>query len=364
MAIRMAQDLGMHRASDNNIDPATNFHDLARPTPNSKNVLTDEQSEIHQQKARLVMFWSVFIMDVCVSLETGRPTSIRRNEIEVPVPTAEDMKIAQLNFSDTVTARDEVFPETVKFMIHFAEAVELLNSRTPRQPTDEALRAAQISRIKEDLLQSYYSMPPKLSFTAENYKEVFHFGQSGPFITLHLYFYTFVSLLSHTKSKVPVRDNIITPVESRIQEEMAMITVHKTVQILSIVEIINNTGLISTPFINHCLFIVASKLLEDMRGRKAKDLPNPSALSANEHGGVVSLNCLHSIATHADYLLLRQKLKYQGEYFGAINSVIANLDERAKGLIDYGSNGDEGEDISRVVDIGDPGIINRYTIPE
>ncbi|KAK1843561.1 pathway-specific nitrogen regulator [Colletotrichum chrysophilum] len=56
MAIRMAQDLGFHRTTETDTDPNLIFHDHARPSPDGTYALTNEQSALHQQKARLVMF--------------------------------------------------------------------------------------------------------------------------------------------------------------------------------------------------------------------------------------------------------------------------------------------------------------------
>ncbi|CAK7235652.1 hypothetical protein SBRCBS47491_009367 [Sporothrix bragantina] len=133
MAIRMAQDLGFHRLPDTAADLSSDvfdvFHDQARPTLDGRVVLTDEQSAVHQQKARLVMFWSVLFLDVCVSLGTGRLPSIRPSEVEVAVPTYADMKLAQLDFSEPVTLGNMIFPTTARFMLLFSEAVEALNER-------------------------------------------------------------------------------------------------------------------------------------------------------------------------------------------------------------------------------------------
>lgn len=384
MAIRMAQDLGFHRTPETDVDPNISFHDHARPSPDGRYILTDEQSTIHQQKARLVMFWSVFIMDVCVSLVTGRPPTIRRSEIEVPIPTFNDMKLAQLDFHETVSMQNMIFPETVRFMVQFSESVEALNQKTPgRSPARQAMRTGSdregvLSRIRQGILQSYNSLPSELVFNIENYKASSSTTQAGLFLMLHLFFYTFTTLLSnahsrdarqglhHAQSRRPSASNIFQGVRQRSTRDIdnehepsiAMTACQKVIQILTIAELVDKTGYLATPFINHCLFVAASTLLQDT---------TPPDLDRQEQP-----DSFFALATKTDYEFLYQKLHDQGRYFGAINSTAAVLEQKQRSLTNGGVNrptmdavddDEDDEGAGRIVGLGDPGIVNRYTIP-
>ncbi|CAM1501031.1 Fc.00g101930.m01.CDS01 [Cosmosporella sp. VM-42] len=380
MAIRMAQDLGFHRTPETDIDPNINFHDHARPSPDGKHILTDEQSTIHQQKARLVMFWSVFIMDVCVSLVTGRPPTIRRSEIEVPIPTFNDMKLAQLDFQEEVSMRNMIFPETVRFMIQFSEAVEALNQRVPNRSPERSGasdRENNLSRIRNTMLQSYNLLPPELVFNINTYRASSLGNQSGVFLTLHLFFYTFMTLLSNThsrnarqglhqaQSRRPSANNIFQDlrqtshrdIDEEHQPQIAMMACQKVVQILTIAELVDSTGYLATPFTNHCFFVAGSTILQD-----AELLPRRDRQQTR--------GSFFALIAGTDYEFLYKKLQDQGKYFGAITSVASVLEQRQKAL----ANGGEGRNqatveveeesgMERVVGLGDTGIVNRYTIP-
>lgn len=179
MAIRMAQDLGLHRSNttEQNLDAA--FFDHAPSSPDGLGVLTDEQSTLHQQKARLVMFWSVFSMDVYVSLLMGHTPMIKRADIEVPLPTPGDMKVAQLDFEPEVSMKNIIFPEMIQHMLIFSEAVGLLNASKSAENiagSEECLRS-----IMERLMQRYRLIHPMLQFNPANYKLASQDGNSGIF---------------------------------------------------------------------------------------------------------------------------------------------------------------------------------------
>lgn len=361
MAIQMAQDLGFHRTPETN----ASFHDNARPSTSGNYNLTDEQSTIHQQKARLVMFWSVFILDVCVSLVTGRPPTIRRSEIETPLPTAQDMKLAQLDFDEKTSIRNLIFPTTVSFMLHFPEALDLLNQPSSRVVGDVD---ATLCRIRQDLLQSYNSLPPELVFTIANYRSSLKSNQSGLYVTLHLFFYTFMMLLTnsrlhHERVGRPSMDSAIIvdnrpsagdgSDESENRAGIATIACQKMAQILTISDLVDPKGYLATPFANHCCFIAASTVLNDSDFRHQKQRPSQETF-------------LGSVA-NVDYEFFHEKLQQQSKYFRAISSVIAVLDCRRQATVDNGEpraseSSDNEAEVGRVVALGDSGIVNRYTI--
>ncbi|KAL6800980.1 fungal-specific transcription factor domain-containing protein [Trichoderma sp. SZMC 28013] len=365
MAIRMAQDLGFHRTPETNTDPNASFHDNARPSASGNYSLTDEQSAIHQQKARLVMFWSVFILDVCVSLVTGRPPTIRRSEVETPLPTAQDMKLAQLDFDEKTSIKNLIFPATVSFMLHFSEALDLLNQPSSRVVGDVD---ATLCRIRQDLVQSYNSLPPELVFTIANYRSSLKSNQSGLYLTLHMFFYTFMMLLTNSRlhhervgrpsmGSANILDN--RPLagdgsdESENRAEITTIACQKMAQILTISDLVDQKGYLATPFTNHCCFIAASTILNDSDFRHQKQRPSQETF-------------LGSVA-NVDYEFFHEKLQQQSKYFGAISSVIAVLDCRRQATVDnVEPRAPEGLDteteVGRVVALGDPGIVNRYTI--
>lgn len=381
IAIRMAQDLGFHRSPETDVEQNIRFHDRARPSPDGDYFLTDEESTTHQQKARLVMFWSVFITDICVSLVTGRQPTIRRSEIEVSVPTVHDMKLAQLDFEESVTMQNMIFPETVRFMLQFSETVETLNQRQPSRSTEYMSastcldREGHVANLASTLLKNYNCLSRCLVFNTENYRVSKMSSQSGLFLMLHLFFYTFMTLLSTTDSphvrhglphthiqKPSIPDNfqdlrgpILEGLDDRNQPTLAVMACQKIVQVMTIAELVDKTGYLATPFTNHCFFVAASTILQHVK-----------ILATTRDQ--IRASFLTSVA-NADYEFLYEKLQDQSKYFGGVNSVVAALDCSRKTLTsdtdgDLGSSGEEPENIvDRVVGLEDQGIVKRYTIP-
>lgn len=385
MAIRMAQDLGYHQTPETNTNPHFSFHDNARPSPNGSYTMTDEESAMHQKMARHVLFWSVFILDVCVSLVTGRPPTIRQSEIETSLPTAHDMKIVQLDCDEDVSMKNIIFPATVTLMLHFSEALCLLNR--PSADHNQYGRSSQtagdlddmsLPQMRQKLLQSYNSLPLELAFNIPNYKLSMSSNQSGSFLLLHMFFYTFMALLSNSYSRnarqglqlacsgrsagkplleeSPLVENAADG-QGENRCEIARISCQKMAQMLTISDLVDQKGYLTSPFMSHCCFVAASTMLHDTDfGRKEHRLPQDTFL------GTVA---------DADYELFHLKLQQQSKYFGAISAVTAVLDRRReafasnRGSKAMGGSDDENDDedgIGRVVALGDPGIVNRYTI--
>lgn len=391
MAIRMAQDLGLHLSPDRNVNADTAFHDQARPSPDGNYMLTDEQSVIHQQEARLVMFWSVFIIDVCVSLVTGRPPTIRRSEIEVAPPTVHDMKLTQLDFDESVSTKNMVFPETVEFMLHFANSVQVLNEKTTSSDfRTHSQRDQYLEQLKQDMSQRYSSLPSQLRFSAENLRLSSDGNQAGIFLMTHLFFHTFMILLSSTTSSQATVNggldrsvgqtctNRVVQNVSQTQKKgershevavagrhsplVGIIACQKVVQIMTVAELVNETGYLATPFTSHCMFVAASTTLQHMcRHYQNETLPSQS------HDFLSSL-------TGSDYDFLLGKLHRQARFFGAVGTLAALLEHRKDALGQGTEDGlrdsvdDDEHDVNnnsseRIVGLGDQGILNRYKIP-
>lgn len=388
MAIRMAQDLGLHLSPDRNVNADTVFHDQARPSPDGNYVLTDEQSIIHQQEARLVMFWSVFIIDVCVSLVTGRPPTIRRSEIEVAPPTVHDMKLTQLDFDEAVSIKNMVFPETVEFMLHYANSVQVLNERITSSGFQRHSQKAQyLEQVKQDMSQRYSSLPSQLRFSAENLRLSSDGNQAGIFLMTHLFFHTFMVLLSSTtNSQATVNECLDRSVgqtcPNRVVQNIpqaqtngkrnhdasqhspwvGIIACQKIVQIMTVAELVNETGYLATPFTSHCMFVAASATLQHTR-RHHED----ETLLSQSHDFLSSL-------TGSDYEFLLGKLHRQARFFGAVGTLAALLEHRKDALgqgtedglrdsVDDDEHGVNNSSSERIVGLDDQGILNRYKIP-
>lgn len=359
MAIRMVQDLGFHRTPETDSDPKFTAHDHARPARDGNYLFTHEQSTLHQQKARLVMFWSVFLLDVYVSLVTGRPLAFRRNEIEAPIPSYSDMKLAQLDCEKDVSMANMIFPVTVELMILFSEATELLNGNQ----NDAAAKEAALIRTTDSMILQYNMLPCELVFNAENLRASSLSAQSAIFLTLHLFFYAIMALASNTslREKHNLHSAQNPPGYSRqvsdgeIQSSITMMACQRVVQISSIAREVDRMSYLTSPFTHHCFFVAASTILRDTNTMKSS-----RPLSSG----------FFSLTADADFQLLCHVLREQAEYFTGVEFVIGFLERKRLAFMHGESDGhrigfDEtgDDDLRRVVAIDDTGIVNRYSIP-
>ncbi|KAF6830572.1 C6 transcription factor [Colletotrichum plurivorum] len=351
MAIRMAQDMGLHKPheSDTGLNATSYYH-----SPISS--LSEEQSKSHQQRSGLVLFWAVFSLDVCVSLLTGRPPSFRRTEIEVPIPTSDDMMWTQLDFQESISMKQMAFPEMVRFMLFFSEAVELLNqpcSSGPKDTTDSDGKD-DFSDIRERLMKQYQLLCPELTFNIENYKRASSSWQAGPFLMLHIYFYTFMTLLSDRGT----RSNAASGGTQLSQpSKAALMASQKIVQILNTAELINNSGYLATPFTNHGLFVAASTILAGQQ----TDESNLGHQQSQD---------LFSLVSESDFDYLCQKIQEISHYFKGTGATLAALERKKRELVARKSktnhcseDEDSEEDKDAAVQLSDPGIVNRYSMP-
>lgn len=337
MAIRMAQDLGLHRSDTTDLDPRVAFYDHAPPSPKGIRVPTNQQSTLHQQKSRLVMFWSVFTLDVYVSLLMGRPPTIRRAEIEVPLPTSDDMKPVHLDFDGSHKMCHFIFPAMARSMYVFSEAVELFNLNKDAEST---CPLEKIDDLEKKVAQCHKQLDAILLFSTDNYRKSLSDGQGGLFLMLHLYFYTFVTLLSTRRSQ-PL-------IAHERSKRSARVSCHKILQTLVTAEAIDDKGCTATPFLAYSIFVAASTLLEDME------------VDTRGAGNFITA------VGFADIDFLSQKLHEISRFFHGLNATIDAIDLKRRGRGPGSSNSTEdGEDAEHhsVLELQDAGIINRYTIP-
>lgn len=165
MALRMAQDLGLqHEASIQSI-----------PT------------EKQQEKARL-LFWAVIGLDRITTFGTGRPVSIRENEIDIELP----------KLSEGSDMRDEtvVFDHVIRILMLRGRMGELLNRRERADsPISAETTKSDLTRMWLELAQSYADLPANLHFNVQTFQKSAAHNQSPGFVYLHVLFQSTIGLL-------------------------------------------------------------------------------------------------------------------------------------------------------------------------
>ncbi|EGU83641.1 hypothetical protein FOXB_05889 [Fusarium oxysporum f. sp. conglutinans Fo5176] len=302
MAIRMAQDLGLHRSDATDLDPQAAFYDHAP-------------------------------LNVYVSLLMGRPPTIRRAEIEVPLPTADDMKPVHLDFDGSHKMCHIIFPAMARSMYIFSEAVELFNLNKGAEYT---CSLEEIENLEKKVAQCYHGLDASLVFSTDTYKKSSSDGHAGLFLMLHLYFYTFVALLSTRKYR-----SLIVHERSK---RSAQVACQKILQTLAIAEAVDDKGYTATPFLAYSIFVAASTLLED------------TALDNEGAGDFITT------VDFADIDFLSQKLREISCFFHGVNTTSDAIRVKRRGRGPDSGNGREDKEDTEshcFLELQDKGIINR-----
>lgn len=165
MALRMAQDLGLqHEVSIQSI-------------PNEK----------HQEKARL-LFWAVVGLDRITTFGTGRPVSIRENEIDIELP--------KLSQSSDMKDETLVFGHIVRILMLRGRMGELLNRREREEsPISADTTKRDLTRLWFELAQNYSELPANLHFNVQTFQRSASVNQSPGFVYLHVLFQSTIGLL-------------------------------------------------------------------------------------------------------------------------------------------------------------------------
>ncbi|KAJ4248516.1 hypothetical protein NW757_008164 [Fusarium falciforme] len=253
----------------------------------------------------------------------GRPPTIRRAEIEVPLPTSDDMKPVHLDFDGSHKMCHFIFPAMARSM-----------APNPLAPLEK------IDDLEKKVAQCHKQLDAILFFSTDTYRKSLSDGHGGLFLMLHLYFYTFVALLSARRSQ-----SLIAHERSKRSSRVAC---DKILQTLVIAEAIDDKGYTATPFLAYSIFVAASTLLEDME------------VNTGGAGDFITA------VGFADIDFLSQKLREMSRFFHGVNATIDAIDPKRRGRGPDSSNSTEdGEDAERhsVLELQDGAIINRYTIP-
>lgn len=296
IAIRMAQDLGLHKlegargdikgrqeamrtrsqsTSSEDVRCGEDVHgEMGDKTQEGE--VEDEEADIRERE-RTDTFWAVFFLDRVISSGTGRPVTIRDGEVEIDFPSEE----ASLVYPPP-------FPALIRVVRLYGRITDLLNSISDvHMVTAETL--GRLSGMEAELTKIYQRLSPNIHFNVQNFRYYSSTNQSAVFLLLHFWFHTLIVLLH--------RPTLLIAFEGRVQElfpnsrELSMSSAKTISDILTFAELIDPRAVSGNPFTSQPIYIAACAFLQEGATHSSSN-PTSRSSSPSHSGGLPTFDAI------------------------------------------------------------------------
>ena len=386
MALRMAQEIGLHRTpteTDMSIgecpmkaDSIVERRHLLQPQAPDSVVSIDT----YEDSTQIVLWWCVYVADTCLCNGTGRVPSIKHHEISIRLPNNRDFAIIRAG-PGVIAApvKEEVFPHLVFMTMAHAKSIDFLNTGSSQVPSnsnpDRARRIERLGELKDELMSKYSQIPPPITLSAINYHSAVTHGQGGPFLLLHCQYHLQIAFLTveslvgddnrSSSDPAPPLHRSPSVYTRQYNEELYRKSIKAITDILTIAKIVDQRATLTCVWTNQAFFHAGCAYLRDMlqqqqdlRNESAEDLPvvfpipsqtSPSVVYHFEdfsqyprnlvkpHGRHSSASSTYPYLTliaKANYQFLRQSIRDMAKCYAGAGWLDAVMDQRETGLRD------------------------------
>lgn len=194
ISIRMAQDLGMQKIRGlkynygrTGLTPnavKTGYpgksredqYDDSQGFQNAETTSLDLDDERAKERERVDSFWSIFFLDRVISSGTGRPVTLRDEDIELCFPLQCESQLPN--------GWPAPFPQLMRIIHLYGRVTDLLNGiQDAHHVTPDTLQ--RLAGMESDLTGIYQRLSPKLHFNAVNFQTYVKAKEGTNFILLH-----------------------------------------------------------------------------------------------------------------------------------------------------------------------------------
>jgi len=366
-AIRMAQDLGLHkldgmRGEGTRIvaESSPGWSRSLSPTNTAKTRMDKSEVGTFQafggtdDKERTDTFWAVYFLDRVASSGTGRPVTLKDAEIEVHMPPVSEPQ-----------GGDE-HPHPFRGLIHiiylYGIATDKLNNINTSGDSNETIEG--LKALSEMAGALYRQLPGELHFNVANFQHYAKVNQSAVFLLLHFWFHALIVLLH--------RPNVLRGVDGEPQQlfsesnELSMSSAKTIVDIYAFAEAVDAdmSSVTGNPFNSQPIYIAACAFLQEFaaHGLISRSLLTPMDQGAGSSlvsaGSTVTENraspqtlntanptsaklrrnssshSMLAITSHEHYQRCYKALKDIEPYWQGVKYILAVMDQKAKGVVD------------------------------
>jgi hypothetical protein len=351
LAVRMAQDLGLHKLAGMRANGEKLAEDRRGKRSRSasadteagtsgtsweagSHVATDHAEEDGEQE-RTDTFWAIYFLDRVVSSGTGRPVTLKDAEIELKMPSIEEP------VGDD--AHPCPFPVLIRIIYLYGNATDILNNSTShsdRTSDETAERLRQLDRLAQESQALYDQLSPKLYFNVANFQHYVMVNQSSVFMLLHSWFHALIVLLR--------RPSVLTASggETGQLNELSISSAETIANIFAFAGAIDRDlkSVIGNPFNSQPLYIAACAFLQE------------------------SAACgLISRRVQLNYQRCHKALRQIEPCWEGVKYILAVVDQKAEGIVDPLLYIPDEE--SESIEIGQWGrkvwsLLKRHAIPD
>ncbi|KAL3492861.1 fungal-specific transcription factor domain-containing protein [Aspergillus germanicus] len=360
ISIRMAQDLGMQKLQGldysygrTGVTPSAVVTGQASklredqyddPQVGSGTTKGSQESEDRRawERERVDSFWSIFFLDRVISSGTGRPVTLRDEDIELRFPLQSESQLPN--------GWPAPFPPLIRIIHLYGRVTDLINGmQDANHVTTDNLK--RLAGMESDLTGIYQRLSPKLHFNAANFQAYVKAKEGTNFILLHFWFHTVIVLL-HQPTLLHSFGGTIQHLYPN-SRELSMSSAKTIADILSFSELVDGKSFIGNPFTSQpmyiaaCAFLMESAYYSSPSSRSGS--PSSQPLLANQTSGFVMPNMdssnaserkpttKHSLlasAARENYQRCYKALKALETYWEGTKYILTVLDQKAKGIVD------------------------------
>ncbi|RDW89681.1 hypothetical protein BP6252_01713 [Coleophoma cylindrospora] len=273
MAIRMAQDLGMHKEERVKSGRATRHGSISGDAEQAEINAELSREEEEETSLRLNLFWSIYFIDRIISLGTGRPLTLRDEQISCPLPS-------DGSFSFNKSIWPNPFPHLLQIMTVQGKVNEEIS--TIRQPAD--LTEAKITTLfslQDEIIQIYTNLDPRLSFNVSNFQDYVMLGLGGTFLQLHVWFHAVIITLH--RPGLMFGHGTLAHTLGKDSLEVSMSSANTITSILGLAELIDDKTIAGSPFLNQAIYIAGLAFIAELEMHHLEPSIEASVKSTSPH---------------------------------------------------------------------------------
>ncbi|KAL4780522.1 fungal-specific transcription factor domain-containing protein [Aspergillus varians] len=360
ISIRMAQDLGMQKLQGldygygrTGVTPsavmtgqASKLREDQYDEPKSGSSSAKDSQKVEDRRAwereRVDTFWSIFFLDRVISSGTGRPVTLRDEDIELRFPLQSESQLPN--------GWPAPFPPLIRIIHLYGRVTDLINSmQNVNHVTPDTLK--RLAGMESDLTGIYQRLSPKLHFNAANFQAYVKAKEGTNFILLHFWFHTVIVLL-HQPTLLNSFGGTIQHLYPN-SRELSMSSAKTIADILSFSELVDGKSFIGNPFTSQpmyiaaCAFLMESAYYSSPSSRSVS--PSNQPLLANQTSGFfmpsadsshasdrkpTTNHSLLASAARENYQRCYKALRALENYWEGSKYILTVLNQKAKGIVD------------------------------
>uniref|UniRef100_A0A0W0FF04 Zn(2)-C6 fungal-type domain-containing protein n=1 Tax=Moniliophthora roreri TaxID=221103 RepID=A0A0W0FF04_MONRR len=353
LAIRMALDLGLHKARY-----------VETPARHNDDVFCGK-----------LLFWCLFIMDRILAFGTGRRVTISAESVEIPLPTEDDMIPTSPALSLDQTMVLSPFVSIVKLFALAGQIANCMNNNynAPKPLVSEDKgNSEDLHSLHNQLVVLIAGLPEQLTWSVENFRAQAARKQGGTYLFLHLWCNAILALIHHPNLGRDHPSGFATPHTAGLKRsiKLSLASSRQVADCLVFADLFDARSYCASPFVNQCLFIAGVAFVHDAKeeeilgGTDGIAMPD---MGANGNPNVMGKGMqmqsafINGLMKQNLSVVLKALKKMEG-YWSGLGYIISVLEQRASGRgwakIDFDITSDKSH---RFISLPDMGLLKRLT---